>query len=406
VTGSVAGGPTIAWAPGPRYGSAMEHGYLSEAHFDLDAFVALADLTTDPSTVPTAVDIVNEIPIYEGADVEAASSDADRIRALETEWARILDEGAGVLAVRRAFSDTAVIDAASEVFGSIIADERAAGTGGGDHYAKPGANDRIWNAHEKLCRRAPDVFVEYYRNATIATGARAWLGPHYQLTAQVNVVNPGGEAQRPHRDYHLGFYSTAEVMEFPLHVHQASATQTLQGAVAHTDMPVETGPTKVYPFSQQYRAGFALSDRNEFAEAFEQHHVQLPLGKGDIVFFNPAVLHAAGTNRTADVRRMNNLLQICSVFTRAMEWRDHDAMCLAVFPALVDSDLGPADIDRLITATADGYAFPTSLDLDPPVAGLAPESQAALMHRAVAERWDLECLASAFEERNRRRPYR
>jgi ectoine hydroxylase-related dioxygenase (phytanoyl-CoA dioxygenase family) len=384
----------------------VDHGYLTDNDFDLAAFHALAERTTDPSTVPSAVDIVREIPIYDGAHVDTASADADDARTLMTEWARVLDEGAGVLAIRGAFADTAVLDAASEVFNAIIADEKAAGTGGGDHYAKPGANERIWNSHEKLCRRAPEVFVEYYRNATISTGAAAWLGPHYQLTAQVNVVNPGGEAQRPHRDYHLGFYSTAEVMDFPLHVHRVSATQTLQGAVAHTDMPIESGPTKVFPFSQHYRAGFALSERSEFTEAYEQHYAQLPLSKGDIVFFNPAVLHAAGHNQTSDIRRMNNLLQICSVFTRAMEWRDHDAMCLAVYPFLLNRDLPPADIDRLITATADYYAFPTSLDLDPPKQGLAPESQAQLMHRAVAERWDIARLSSALDDRNRRRPYR
>jgi ectoine hydroxylase-related dioxygenase (phytanoyl-CoA dioxygenase family) len=386
--------------------SSVDHGYLSDGDFDLTAFHALAERTTDPSTVPQAIDIVCEIPIYDGAHVDAAAADPSASKKLMTEWARVLDEGAGVLAVRQAFADTTVIDAASEIFDTIIAEEKAAGKGGGDHYAKPGANDRIWNSHEKLCRRAPEVFVEYYRNATIATGGGAWLGPHYQLTAQVNVVNPGGEAQRPHRDYHLGFYSTADVMEFPLHVHRVSPMQTLQGAVAHTDMPIESGPTKVFPFSQHYRAGFALSERDDFTDAYEQHYVQLPLSKGDVVFFNPAVLHAAGHNRTPDKRRMNNLLQICSVFTRAMEWRDHDAMCMAVYPWLVERELSPADIDRLITATADGYAFPTSLDLDPPKAGLAPESQAQLMHRAVAERWDVARLASAFDDRNRRRPYR
>ena len=38
--------------------------------------------------------------------------------------------------------------------------------------------------------------------------------------------------------------------------------------------------------------------------------VQLALGIGDAVFFNPALFHAAGTNRTTDVDRMANLLQV------------------------------------------------------------------------------------------------
>ena len=40
---------------------------------------------------------------------------------------------------------------------------------------------------------------------SLALVSRAWLGPGYQVTSQVNVVRPGGQAQDPHRDYHLGF---------------------------------------------------------------------------------------------------------------------------------------------------------------------------------------------------------
>ena len=56
----------------------------------------------------------------------------------------------------------------------------------------------------------------------------------------------------------------------------------------------------------------------EFQEYFDAHYVQLPLEKGDAVFFNPALLHGAGTNRTTDVKRMANLLQVSSAFGRAM----------------------------------------------------------------------------------------
>ena len=40
--------------------------------------------------------------------------------------------------------------------------------------------------------------------------------------------------------------------------------------------------------------------------------MQLPLAKGDAVFFNPALFHDAGTNRTADVRRTAHLLHVSS----------------------------------------------------------------------------------------------
>lgn len=39
----------------------------------------------------------------------------------------------------------------------------------------------------------------------------------------------------------------------------------------------------------------------------------------------------------------------------------------------------------MIAATAEGYSFPTNLDLAPPTNGLAPETQAALFQRALIE---------------------
>ena len=77
----------------------------------------------------------------------------------------------------------------------------------GDHFAKPGANDRVWNALEKLAVATPDAFVAYYANDVMALVCWPGSGPAYQVTSQVNVVNPGGAAQTVHRDYHLGFQS-------------------------------------------------------------------------------------------------------------------------------------------------------------------------------------------------------
>ena len=105
---------------------------------------------------------------------------------------------------------------------------------------------------EKLARRDPEAFVDYYGNEIIELVSSAWLGPNYQITSQVNVVNPGGAAQDPHRDYHLGFQSDEIAEAFPAHAHRLSAVLTLQGAVAHNDMPVESGPTLYLPHSQKY----------------------------------------------------------------------------------------------------------------------------------------------------------
>jgi ectoine hydroxylase-related dioxygenase (phytanoyl-CoA dioxygenase family) len=130
----------------------------------------------------------------------------------------------------------------------MIADERAAGGVAGDHFAAPGANSRVWNALEKLAVRDPEALVEYYGNDILALVSTAWLGPAYQVTSQVNVVRPGGTAQNPHRDYHLGFLENDVIARYPAHVHRLSPVLTLQGAVAHSDMPVESGPTLYLPY--------------------------------------------------------------------------------------------------------------------------------------------------------------
>ena len=186
------------------------------------------------------------------------------------------------------------MDPATEAFQALIEAQRAAGVESGDHFAKPGANDRIWCALDKLALHDPEVFVDYYANDVLNLVSTAWLGPQYQVTSQLNVVNPGGQAQVAHRDYHLGFMSADQSGRFPVHTHHLTAALTLQGAVAHCDMPVETGPTLYLPHSQKYGPGYLAFHDSEFTAYFDAHYVQLPLDKGDAAFFNPALFHGAG----------------------------------------------------------------------------------------------------------------
>ena len=172
-----------------------------------------------------------------------------------------------------------------------------------------------------------------------------------------------------HRDYHMGFQTAAQIAEFPYHAHLLSPALTLQGAVAHCDMPVETGPTLYLPFSQTYAPGYFAYSLPEFQTYFTEHHVQLPLAKGDMAFFNPALFHAAGTNRTKDVRRMANLLQVSSAYGRAMETVDRAQISVSVFPALAQMKMDKRSEANVIAACAEGYAFPTNLDRDPPIGG-------------------------------------
>ena len=363
--------------------------YYGDDDCDLDAFRRMTSQTLAAETVPQASAILRNVPLYDMSVLGANLADPAARRALMVEWASVLRDGAGVVVLKRAYPDPGPIDRATEVFRAIIAEERAGAGGKGDHFAASGANDRVWNALQKHCLRDPAGFALYYGNAAIAAVCEAWLGPDYQMTAQVNQVRPGGKAQSAHRDYHLGFQTAEGAARFPGHVHDLTATLTLQGGIAHVDMPVASGPTKLLPFSQGYGPGYLAFHRPDFRDWFEDRCVQVPLDKGDAVFFSPALFHAAGENRTSDVHRMVNLLQVSSAFGRAMEAIDRLAMTRAIYPVLLQmaqaGTLDPASLDAAIAATAEGYSFPTNLDTDPPLGGLAPESQAALVRRAIRD---------------------
>jgi ectoine hydroxylase-related dioxygenase (phytanoyl-CoA dioxygenase family) len=356
----------------------------------LDDLRALVEQQTDPDHYPHADRITGNVPIYRTV------SDTPELRAELT--AALLD-GPGIVVFENAFAP-GVVDRASAVFTGLIADQKEAGLAAGDHFAPPGTNDRVWGALDKFALRDPEGFAAYYANEVLALISEVWLGPGYQLTSQVNVVNPGGRAQVAHRDYHLGFMSGAQAGRFPAHTHLLTPALTLQGAVAHVDMPIETGPTLYLPHSQKYPAGYLAFHRPDFTAYFEEHHVQLPLRKGDAAFFNPALFHGAGTNHSSGVRRMANLLQVSSAFGRAMEVVDRTLMCLKLYPVLRSFE-GP--VERVVAAAAEGYAFPTNLDRDQPIDGLAPPTQAELLRQALAEKWDDGRFAAALLDQQERR---
>ncbi len=374
--------------------------WLTEAACDIEDFRALVERSVALADYPHAMAAQHNVLIYDGGSVLEAASTAEGRRAVLAEICEAFATGPGVVVIKQAYADTAVIDEASIIFDDIINEQHQTNTGGGDHFAKPGANDRIWNSLEKHCLRNPENFAAYYGNALIALVSEAWLGPSYQMTAQVNRVNPGGAAQSAHRDYHLGFQTSAIIEQFPAHVHRLSPVLTLQGAVAHCDMPLESGPTLFLPFSQTYEPGYLALKRPEFRDYFDRHHVQLPLQKGDLVFFNPALFHAAGTNRSQGIKRVANLLQVSSAFGRAMETVNRERMSGVLYPALkamlASGRLSQASADHAIASCAEGYSFPTNLDRDPPVGGLAPKTQAQLMREALAAGWEASVLVEAL----------
>ncbi len=371
-----------------------------ESDCRLDDFAALVEQATDLADYPHAHEVQQGVLVYDAAALrQVIDTPAGRER-VQAELVRAFTDGPGVVAFRGAFPDADVVDRATEVFDRVIAAERAAGHGGNDHFAKAGANDRIWNALEKLAVRDPATFVDYYGNDILALVSSAWLGPSYQMTSQVNVVRPGGKAQDPHRDYHLGFLSNEVAASYPAHVHLLSPVLTLQGAVAHSDMPVESGPTMYLPYSHQYAPGYLAWRLPEFRDFFAERYVQLPLAKGDAAFFNPALFHGAGNNVSVDVQRMANLLQVSSAFGRAMETVDRTKTTKAIYPALRARRLAGVDdatLEQALTCAADGYPFPSNLDLDANVGGLTPLAQTDLVRQALAEDWEPEQVDEALD---------
>lgn len=371
---------------------------ISAAECDLDEFIALTQRTTDLADYPHAASTERGVLFYDSGAVTALTGDAREV--LADELADALLNGPGIVVFTGAFDDRHGLADSTTAFTEIIADQRAAGVSNGDHFAKPGANDRIWNALQKFAERDPELFTRYYSNDVLNLISEAWLGPWYQVTSAINVVNPGGEAQNPHRDYHLGFMSTDTAATFRAHIHRLSPALTLQGAVAHVDMPIESGPTMYLPFSQTYEAGYLAFNLPEFREYFAQNYVQLPLSAGDAVFFNPALFHAAGHNTSTDIKRMANLLQVSSAFGRAMDAVDRSAIMRRIYPAVRELAAGgdSRGVANVIAAAAEGYAFPSNLDLDQPITGLTGESQAQLFARAIADdvdpdRFDTELTA-------------
>ena len=384
--------------------SGLPTGFIEPCEGDLSVLDQLCQTAKSSALPDGASRIESGIPIYLAESMASQIAGQAR-RQLLQEWASVLMDGAGVFVVKGLISEVTLIDDINGVFADIIRSEQTGSQAGSDHFAEAGSNVRVWNAHQKLCLSAPDLFVRYHANPVFDAMCEAWLGPAYQVTAQVNLVRPGSAAQTGHRDYHLGFMSMEQAAQYPAQVHSISPCLTLQGAIAHCDMPIESGPTRLLPHSQKYLPGYLSINLESFKQYFEENAVQLPLEKGDALFFNPALFHAAGSNQTQNCDRMANLFQISSAFGRAMESLDRVAMCQAIYPELREQQAqwSEAELAACIAACAEGYAFPGNLDRDFPATSKAPSSQAEILWQGLRSGWSVEQLSQTLGEQWRRR---
>ena len=337
--------------------------YFSQSDIDYDDLAKICSQKTLQEDYPFADSVSNNVVIYDANYLESFIGDSENELRLKTELHQVLEGGPGVFVIRNLYGHDA-IDQSNNIFEKIVESE---GNTSNDHFAS-GTNTRIWNAFQKVALEDPDAFISYYSNNLLKLVAESWCGPNSQMTAQVNIVRPGGEMQKPHRDYHLGFQENQIVELFPISAHRLSNYLTLQGGVAHTDMPLASGPTMVLPYSQQYELGYLAWRDNACTDFFNDNAVQNQMNKGDGIFFNPALLHGAGSNTTKDFHRIGNLLQISSPFGKTMERIDYLKIINRIYPFLlehsINKTLSEKLIENVLVCATDGYAFPTNLDND------------------------------------------
>ncbi|KAK7189019.1 hypothetical protein PSPO01_05128 [Paraphaeosphaeria sporulosa] len=342
-----------------------------------------------PINYPLAASTEANVPIYDLPEFSEVSP--DQRSALQDEWYHILLSGPGVFVTKHLYKDKSLLGTVNDAYSRIIDEEKKRSGKRGDHFAGSGANDRIWNSFSKHCLQDAKSFVEYYSNPWLPLISSAWLGPYHRITAQVNIVKPGAKPQISHRDYHIGFQDNTSCAQFPKALQVASQFLTLQGAVAHSDMPLESGPTRLLPFSQMFEEGYMAYRIPEFQEFFIENYVSVPLSQGDGLFFNPALFHAAGQNDSEDIMRSANLLQISSGFGKPMEMIDTYPLVEATWDLIRDMHKEGglnSRVRTIVENVAEGYPFPTNLDKRvPETAGMAPDSEQDLLIRGLHEGW-------------------
>ena len=350
----------------------------------------------DHGQFPLATDVQSKIPIYDLQALAGSSSP----ETMQDEWYHVLLDGPGLLVIKHFEGDTNLIRSVNDSLDKIVASETNDKVMHSHFLTAKGNDTWIWNSFQKHAIRDPSSFVKYYSNPWLALICQAWLGPSYQLTAQHNILRTGGKPQTAHRDYHLGFQTPEIRARFPRSMHIASQLLTLQGAVAHSNITLQSGPTRFLPCSQLFEDGFLAYQWPEFQDYFDEHFVHLPLGVGDAMFFNPALFHAAGCNEGTTDRRLA-LFQVSSAFGRTMDSVNTMAIidaCWNEMRRLYEKEGSDSPRMRAITtAVAEGNPFPANLDKRHPApGGMAPQSEVDIVEQALAEGWDREKLMAGL----------
>src|ERR1700712_2952303 len=114
--------------------------WITENDCDIDDFKALVQQPTDLSEYPLAESVEGDVLVY-GEELRSAAVGERGRREAQSELIRALMMGPGIVVFKRAF-DASVVDRTTDAFNELIAQQKASGLAAGDHFAKPGANDR------------------------------------------------------------------------------------------------------------------------------------------------------------------------------------------------------------------------------------------------------------------------
>ena len=109
---------------------------------------------------------------------------------------------------------------------------------------------------------------------------------------------------------------------------------------------------------------------------------------------------ARGTTRPPTCSGWQTCCRCPRRFGRAMETVDPVKMAKCVYPILrarLAAGLDPASLTDAINCAAEGYPFPSNLDLDENVGGLTPRAQTALLEQALTEDWSPDRVAEALD---------
>lgn len=300
--------------------------------------------------------ITKNIPIFNSSNLNPIKNKEiiQNIDKIKYEINKILVNGPGILVVK----DLVTKNTISEVNKKIDSIAKNQNATKNDHFSN---NIRIWNFYEKFCILSPQLFVNYFKNPIFDIVFQSFLGPKYQVSSQINIVKPNSKAQQFHRDYHLGLMTYEEALKFPQNIHTSSKNLSLQCLIAHTNINSINGSTKLIPYSQNKIDGYLDIHSNEEIEKCEEHAVQLNLDKGDVLFFNPAVYHAAGDNQS-NKDRIGNILQINSAFSIPMELVNQELIKERLSKILTKLNLHEYELSAINEMVFNNYNYPKNLD--------------------------------------------